>query len=76
MKIYILAQWDFEAEYEWILALSTNIEDVLPRDEEGYIKEFDLPEDGSLHLQLVGKGSFKLVDKQGNVVQDGVKLID
>ena len=75
MKVYILIGWNSEYDYEEMEGLSTNKEDLEPFEWEcTYIKEFDLPEDGSSHLKLVGS-YFELVDKDGNIVNDGVKLI-
>ena len=75
MKLYILTEWNPEYDYEEICALSINKEDIEPLvDECTSMKEFDLPEDGSLHLKLVGD-YFELVDKEGNVVKDAIKLI-
>ena len=76
MKVYILTEWNSEYSYEEICALSFNKEDIEPLEWEcTYIKEFDLPEDGSLHLKLV-KGYYQLVDKEGNIVKEGVKFIN
>lgn len=75
MKLYILTEWNSEYGYEEICALSINKEDLEPFDREyNSIQEFDLPEDGSLHLKLVSD-QFELVDKEGNVVKDGVRFI-
>ncbi len=75
MKLYMLTEWNSEYGYEEICALSINKQDLEPFDPEyNSIREFDLPEDGSLHLKLVS-GQFELVDKEGNVVKDGVKTI-
>ena len=54
MKIYMLTSWNFEYGYEEIDALSTDKEDLKPFDPEyDSIQEFELPEDGSLHLKLI-----------------------
>lgn len=75
MKLYMLTEWNPEYGYEEICALSTNKEDLKPFDPEyNSIQEFNLPEDGSLHLRLMSD-KFELVDKEGNIVKDGVKLI-
>ena len=75
MKLYMLTEWNSEYGYEEICALSTNKKDLEPFDPEyNSIQEFDLPEDGSLHLRLMSD-KFELVDKEGNIVKDGVKLI-
>lgn len=74
MKLYMLTSWNFEYKYEEINAISTNKEDLQPFDPEyDSIQEFDLPEDGSLHLRLMSD-KFELVDKDGNIIKDGVKL--
>lgn len=75
MKLYMLTSWNFEYKYEEINAISTNKEDLQPFDPEyDSIQEFDLPEDGSLHLKLI-TDQFELVDKDGNIVKDGVKIL-
>ena len=75
MKIYMLTSWNFEYGYEEIDALSTDKEDLKPFDPEyDSIQEFELPEDGSLHLKLIS-GQFELVDKEGNIVKDGLKFV-
>ena len=71
----MLTSWNFEYKYEEINAISTNKEDLQPFDPEyDSIQEFDLPEDGSLHLKLISD-QFELVDKDGNIVKDGVKIL-
>lgn len=75
MKLYMLTSWNSEYGYEELCALSTNKEDLEPYDPEyESIQEFDLPEDGSLHLRLM-TDKFELVDKNRNIVKDAVKLL-